>query len=197
MFYFIYFIFKQLIKSVCYKDYFQRSELSVNSHTFVSRIDNIRDTVLALSKESTQNISNHRKTKLTLKELEQYVKSVGEKVNLMLKKEEFSRRHDSAALNDHRESSVADSPGYIRSPQEASHHFKFQGQVPGQDPLHEMLSKRSSRDKTSNLLRAALLPTGSIDVARSKEDGIEEVRNFVFIKFYSALFPVDHASFTK
>ena len=197
MFYFLCFIFKQLTKSVCYKNYFQRSELSVNSHTFVSRIDSIRDAVLTLSKESTQNISNHRNTKLILKELEQYVKSVGEKINIMLKKEEFSRRHDSAALNDRRESSVADSPGYIQSPAEASHYFKFLGQVPGQDPLHEMSSKRSSRDKTSNLLRAALLPRGSIDVDRSKEDDIEEVSNFVFIKFYSALFLVDHASFTK
>ena len=175
--------------------------MSVNSQTFVSRIDNIRNTVLELSKESTQNITNHHNTQTTLKELEQYVNSVGEKINLMLKKEQLSRRHDSSrktsALDDRRESNVADSPGFIPSPTEASHHFKFLSQVPGQDPLHEMPCKRASRDKTSNLLRAALLHRSSIDVDRNKENDIEEVSNFVFMKFYFVLFLADHASFTK
>ena len=119
----------------------------------------------------------------------------------MLKKEQFSRRHDSSrktsALDDRRESNVADSPGFIPSPTEASHHFKFLSQVLGQDSLHEMPSKRSSRDKTSNLLRAALLHRSSIDVDRNKENDIEEVSNFVFMKFYFVLFLADHASFTK
>ena len=164
-------------------------------------MDNIRNTVLELSKGSSQNISNHHNTKTTLKELEQYVKSVGEKINLLLKKEQFSRRHDSgrktSALDDRRESNAADSPGLIRSPAKASHHLKFPGQVSGQNPHHEIPYRRSSQDKTSNLLRAALPPRSPIDVDRSKENDIEEVSNFIFRKFHSALFLVDHASCTK
>ena len=139
-------------------------------------MDNIHNTVLELSKESTQNISNHHNTKTTLKEL-------GEKINLLLKKEQLSRRHDSgrktSALDDRRESNAADSPGFI------------------QNPHHEIPYKRSSQDKTSNLLRAALHPRSPIDVDRSKENDIEEVSNFVFRKCYSALFLVDHASCTE
>ena len=59
---------------------------------FYLRVDNIRKTV---SEESTQYMRNYRYIKSSLKKLEEYSKSVGEKISQIQRKDQLSQRHDS------------------------------------------------------------------------------------------------------
>ena len=59
---------------------------------FYLRVDNIRK---AVSEESTQYMRNYRYIKSSLRKLEEYSKSVGEKISQIQKKDQLSQRRDS------------------------------------------------------------------------------------------------------
>ena len=121
----------------------------------------MHSTLLELSKESNQNIRNHRIIKTTLKELDDYVKSVGEKINEMQKKEQYYRRRGSSrilsAYDDTARNKIDESPKYFRSDHEGTRHLKMPtgtAVTSYQDDINDRFLKQRSKDRTAYLSKA-------------------------------------------
>ena len=144
---------------------------------FLFRVDSMRGTLLELSKESNQSMRNHRIIKSTLQELDHYVRNVGEKINEIQKKDQYYRRRGSSrilsAYDDTAGNKIDESPEYVRSDHEGSHHLKMPAGTAftsRQDDINGRFLRQPSKDRT------ACLPKANWGIVKQKT--IEGVSNF-------------------
>ena len=131
---------------------------------FYLRVDNIRKTV---SEESTQYMRNYRYIKSSLKKLEEYSKSVGEKINQIQRKDQLSQRRDSCLkIDEFQENNQAqiDESKHLLSSVQAS--FKQ-----SQSPAEGLPPQKISKDRAGHFHNITHSPVGkekpsnSVDVS--------------------------------
>ena len=131
---------------------------------FYLRVDNIRK---AVSEESTQYMRNYRYIKSSLKKLEEYSKSVGEKINQIKRKDQLSQRRDSCLkIDEFQENNLAqiDESKHLLSSVQAS--FKQ-----SQSPAEGLPPQKISKDRAGHFhsiahsLMGKEKPSNSVDVS--------------------------------
>lgn len=131
---------------------------------FYLRVDNIRKTV---SEESTQYMRNYRYIKSSLKKLEEYSKSVGEKISQIQRKDQLSQRHDSCLkIDEFQENNQAqiDESKHLLSSEQVS--FKQ-----SQSPAEGLPPQKISKDRAGHFHSITHSPVGkekpsnSVDVS--------------------------------
>ena len=131
---------------------------------FYLRVDNIRKTV---SEESTQYMRNYRYIKSSLKKLEEYSKSVGEKISQIQKKDQLSQRRDSCLkIDEFQENNQAqiDESKHLLSSEQVS--FKQ-----SQSPTEGLPPQKISKDRAGHFHSITHSPVGkekpsnSVDVS--------------------------------
>ena len=131
---------------------------------FYLRVDNIRK---AVSEESTQYMRNYRYIKSSLKKLEEYSKSVGEKISQIQKKDQLSQRRDSCLkIDEFQENNQAqiDESKHLLSSVQAS--FKQ-----SQSPAEGLPPQKISKDRAGHFhsiahsLMGKEKPSNSVDVS--------------------------------
>ena len=131
---------------------------------FYLRVDNIRK---AVSEESTQYMRNYRYIKSSLKKLEEYSKSVGEKINQIQRKDQLSQRRDSCLkIDEFQENNLAqiDESKHLLSSVQAS--FKQ-----SQSPAEGLPPQKISKDRAGHFhsiahsLMGKEKPSNSVDVS--------------------------------
>lgn len=122
----------------------------------------MRSTLLEISKESNQNMRNHRIIKSSLKELDAYVKSIGEKINEIQMKDQYYRRRGSSrilsAYDDAAGNEIDESPEYVQSDYEGTRHLKMPtgtDVTAHQDDIHGRFLRQPSKDRTAYLPKAS------------------------------------------
>ena len=131
---------------------------------FYLRVDNIRK---AVSEESTQYMRNYRYIKSSLKKLEEYSKSVGEKISQIQKKDQLSQRRDSCLkIDEFQENNQAqiDESKHLLSSEQVS--FKQ-----SQSPTEGLPPQKISKDRAGHFhsiahsLMGKEKPSNSVDVS--------------------------------
>ena len=141
-----------------------------NGFLFCLRVDNIRRIV---SEESTQYMRNYRDIKSSLKKLEEFSQSVGEKINQMQRKDQpFSRRYSCLTGDDFQENNPAQS--------DRSQHSPTLVQIPckqSQSPVEGLPPQKMSEDEAGHFHSIAHPPMG-----KEKRSNSVDVSDFNFAK---------------